>query len=540
MEVIKTARLVSWHWHQWATEATHQLMPWGGAPVRAMVDLLAPKFDRVTHLRVQYPMGAQDHGLDALGKFSSLTQLDLEDYSKAALTDEALSLLSSCSSIVRLHISAHPVSSTCRLSDQGVARLAELTGLKELCFSYCQGITDTAVTYVRSLTRLTRLGFVGCQITDEGAEGLAQMSHLQDLDLNECDEITDDGVVALTGLTGLTRLGLLSKDPFTSRKMSDSAVSFKSLPRLKELSLCGHFACEDVSALTDIATLASLHLWTCWCCTTYGLECLGELTGLKELVLISDAIDVITDEVIWSLGPLTQLTKLVVGGCMSDFSDEALHGLAVLPSLRELGLVGEELSDDGMEVLKDLTRLTKLMIKLPITAEGVACLQSLPRLSKLALYAGPHITLEGFEALGRLSALEELRLHDTGMGDDHLCHLLGLKGLTRLCLAGCGDDLTDAGLAGVVAMTLLKVLNLVGCHGLRGAGVQALAGLTGSMEMNGGDESMGSIRGLTSLTEVNVAHCDNVTEAATEGLRALPNLHSVRGHWPNYSTIVYP
>ena len=63
-----------------------------------------------------------------------------------------------------------------RITDAGVAHLAQLTGLTKLDLFMCGRITDAGLAHLAQLTGLTSLDLYGCEdITDAGVE------HVQDL-----------------------------------------------------------------------------------------------------------------------------------------------------------------------------------------------------------------------------------------------------------------------------------------------------------------------------------------------------------------------
>jgi hypothetical protein len=76
---------------------------------------------------------------------------------------------------------------------------------------------------------------------------------------------------------------------------------------------------------------------------------------------------------------VTRITVAENGGFRSDFGDDDLQGLDAVPDLRELNLLGVNLTDAGLDHLRGLRRLEALEIvgwrQSQFTAAGVAKLQ---------------------------------------------------------------------------------------------------------------------------------------------------------------------
>lgn len=81
---------------------------------------------------------------------------------------------------------------------EAVRRLAELTSLRYLNLSYCEGVTDGVLASLPAFTGVRQLFLRGCRkITDTGLNHLHALTNLQTLELTDCTGITDAGVDAL-------------------------------------------------------------------------------------------------------------------------------------------------------------------------------------------------------------------------------------------------------------------------------------------------------------------------------------------------------
>jgi len=195
--------------------------------------------------------------------------------------------------------------STFDLTDAGLARLQDLTGLQEL-----------------------RLG--GPEITDAGLAYLHRLPGLQYLRLYLSDtQVTDAGLAHLRGLTGLQVLHL-----------DGTQVTDAGLPHLQGLS-----------------GLKSLNLSSTQV-TGVGLAHLDGLTALQVLDLGGTQV---TDAGLAHLQGLTGLQELHLDG--TPVTDAGMAHLQGLASLRRLSFSRTQVTDTGLAQLQVLTRLEWLWLK---------------------------------------------------------------------------------------------------------------------------------------------------------------------------------
>jgi hypothetical protein len=109
----------------------------------------------------------------------------------------------------------------------------------------------------------------------------------------------------------------------------------------------------------------------------------------------------------------------------------------------EVGLLGPEVTDEGLERLKGLGQLRLLYLcGGRVTDGGLKHLKALGRLKMLGL-GDTKITDAGLEHLKGLGQLQQLYLNDTRVTDAGLEHLKGLRQLRELDLSG--TRVTDEG-----------------------------------------------------------------------------------------------
>jgi Leucine-rich repeat (LRR) protein len=150
-----------------------------------------------------------------------------------------------------------------------------------------------------------------------------------------------------------------------------------------------------------------------------GLVHVGKLTNLRRL-LMWDAHDV-TDAGVAHLAGCRKLEYLHLSE--SQIGDESARVFSQLPRLKGLSLQGNNLTDEGLVHLGEMTQLTDLWI---------GCMDE--RRSKL--------TDDGLAHLANLTELDTLEVQRSQVTNDGLSHLTGLKKLRWLILDS--TQVTDA------------------------------------------------------------------------------------------------
>ncbi len=122
----------------------------------------------------------------------------------------------------------------------------------------------------------------------------------------------------------------------------------------------------------------------------------------------------VTDRGLSYLGKVDMLQVLHFNNC-SRVTDRGLAAIKHNTELEELSLVNTRCSNDGMEIVSQLTNLRGLSVS-GLGDTGPAHISKLPRLRKLAL-VDCTINEAGVRALSRLSGLETLELYRCQMLD---------------------------------------------------------------------------------------------------------------------------
>lgn len=86
-------------------------------------------------------------------------------------------------------------------TERDVAAIRVLSGLNTLSYlnlSYCAGVTDAGLVYLKSFGGLRQLFLRGCaNITDAGLLHLRALTHLRTLELTDCERLTPAAIAAL-------------------------------------------------------------------------------------------------------------------------------------------------------------------------------------------------------------------------------------------------------------------------------------------------------------------------------------------------------
>jgi len=268
---------------------------------------------------------------------------------------------------------------------------------------------------------------------------------------------------------------------------------------------------------------------------------------------------------------LPHLSTLTVGG--SEFTDNHLQRLRELDSLRVLALDSTSVSDEAIALLKPqlpsltvhrsyrrtLETIEKLGGKvtdypsdggsktatlsilgpghfrlarrvdlsgLYLEEDSLRPIADLPRLETLHL--GYNIEDRAATLLVSLANLRHLYLKDTQITDDGLAPLASL---TRLRLLSLGRNISDDGLAQIAAMKSLVYVDLEATQVTDG-GLKHLAALPNLEKLNLSgrpisDDGLRQLQGITTLNELHLRGCKEITDDGFLSMREMENLKSV-------------
>ncbi len=128
---------------------------------------------------------------------------------------------------------------------------------------------------------------------------------------------------------------------------------------------------------------------------------------------------------------LKELKELTLIG--DELTDEGLQSIQTLGKLEYLSITGKKVTDEGLKGFKELKRLEYLNLRgTQLTGRGLAELAHLPGLKNLVL---SHTPVKTIKHLASCPALETLELADTQIDDQGLENIQALKNLIFLNLS---------------------------------------------------------------------------------------------------------
>jgi Leucine-rich repeat (LRR) protein len=390
------------------------------APVLAADERAAAKWALSLGGKIRIRIGGGEPVIEAVkdlpaGAFQVMT-LDLPD---TRVSDTGLTHLKALTKLTTLHLN------NTQVSDAGLAHLEGLTNLTNLHLDSTQ-VSNAGLAHLESLHNLTTLGLRNTQVSDAGLAHLKGLTNLTGLNLSNT-QVSDAGLAHLKGLTKLTSLHL------DNTQVSDGGLAhLKGLHNLATLSLF-HSQVSDagLAYLKDLSNLTSLYLNTTQV-SDAGLAHLKELTNLRYLGLNGTQV---SDTGLAHLEGLTGLTGLGLGD--TRVSDAGLASLKGLRNLGQLQLQGTQVGNLGLRHLKGLTKLGNLSLSgTRISDDAIGDFLALP-LGDLNL-AKARVSAKGFAQLK--AALPRVRIDWSEPNRTAAEAVLALGGTVHIRAEGAADD----------------------------------------------------------------------------------------------------
>ena len=312
----------------------------------------------------------------------------------------------------------------------------------------------------------------------------------------------------LTPLRSLTRLKTLYID---GNPITDFAALY-TLSSLRTLSM------KDIEVTSDQLTELQKALPECRIYADEAVEKVEEIT-IAFVKFRTDAVSVdLSGHLVSDLSPIskcTALQELIAAGCgISDISP-----LVDLHDLMRLDLSGNSISD--LRSLMTISGLKYLNVH-DNQIRDITVLGYLTALEELDLGGNEPGSLI---SLGKLTGLKKLSLSDTGLSDEKLESLTGLKNLTELDLRENGDLTQDA------VERLRK--SLPGCNVLADEDLLHAVKLGGKRFTSDAEEitavsaGVDDLSGLEKFSELKSLTLTGNSVSSLEPLRGLPKLENL-------------
>ena len=320
------------------------------------------------------------------------------------------------------------------------------------------------------------------------------------LDLSHCSQIGEKGFCALAGLTKLQRLelqdGSIGSEPGDSSALASICGNLTGLTRLS----LGRTAVKgDVAAIARLTRLAHLDLTEC---VNLELGHIATLSCLSKLTTLCIGECPLHHADVHFLGELLRLVHLEVSFDEEHFQDRELAVLTKLADLRFLHIRDSE----SLQQLPVLPELRGLSVK-----DSAHCARSWSSLQNLCTLdlTGTDIVDSELQMITQLTNLSDLQLNwcdlltDTGFMALKVCIQLTALSVSN---TGCGDR----GVQGIVELSRLQRLVLMGCHRVSTSGVALLSTLNALQDLDFSvsaslhDASMAEVGRLTNLKALDV------------------------------------
>lgn len=434
------------------------------------------------------------------------------------------------------------------VTDRGLCKLQHKAKLRRLILDHCVKVTDLGLINTRGFGRLRELSLRGCDsLTSEGLEHvanctalvtlnlelctglsrldpLAALVNLECLDLGWCSGVRDEDVGRLARLTRLTQLQL------SKTQVGDAGLAqgLAPLVQLRVLGLAGlGITARGVPALEGMQQLRDLNLAWCLRLSDEGFAWLAHLPSLERLDACYSGL---SDVGLLRLTGLTALRDLNLDSCR--VTDRGLAALEHLSNLERLDLSDCSISSEGLERLHRCRRLAHLNLSYTdVPDAAVPCLSPLRALSTLNLDSRL-ITDQGVAALvAAAPGLKELDLFGAQMTDKGCAYLRRLQQVERLEL--CGGLLSNVGVAHLACLRSLRSLNVAHNCKLDDGAVPFLNLMTGLVELNLSDSSLGAegllhLTGMESLQVLTLNGVPVKPHVLARLRTQLPSLHTLK------------
>lgn len=470
--------------------------------------------------------------------FKSLERL----YSPERITNEGLAYVAELQSLRGLYFSRTGGS---QVTNTGLHHhLARLTSLQELEL-VGDHIGNAGLMHIRHLPKLRYLLLMGKNFSDTGMAHLKNVPSLRILQLGWLPQLTDAALVHLSQIPKLERLSLHWNENITD-------VGIAHLKKLRSLKMLyigrSQVTDEGLAHLKEIKSLEDLDLPNKGITDT-GLIYISELSNLKRLdvsrrhyVDPSRNKEYYTDKGLAELAKCRLLEDLSIGSI--GITDAGIEHIIKLTNLKKLNLFGcDNVTDAGLAKLTALKSLSNLYIHAAnLTIAGLNALKPMPNLTHLNV---SHIKRDGTVLdISGLTALEDLSLSLDPYSEDKFidADLMCLAKLKRLRWLTIGPrDYTDKGMLYLAGLTNMERLG-IGGSGLTDEGLKYLANmkkldhltiLTGWDKSkrtfgSGGnitDKGLREFEKIKSLRSLNIYTDSKLSPAAIQHLRReLPNL----------------
>jgi hypothetical protein len=405
-----------------------------------------------------------------------------------------------------------------QMTDAVLERLSHFDHITSLRLGGSKQLTDDGVLHLARMPQLVELDLSdhpGGRVTDRGLQVLRQLPALRRFQMCWQSGISDAGVANLAFCSRLEQVDLLGSPT------GDGAIK----------ALCGkpHLRQFKTGRLVTDAGLTLLHdfpVFKTWQGgePRYDLMSFGN-TDPNFLMLDGP----FSNEGLAGLEGLEGLFGLGFFWHVSEVTADSLKLLAKLPNLGALACEGELCDDVAMRHIASAPRLRMLMAQGTVASDdGFAALSRSPSIEYIWGRECPNLHDRGFRALADMPALEGLAVSCKFVEDQSLAYLPRFPALKWLLPM----DVHDEGFRHVGRCERLEKLTCMYCRDTGDRATECIAGLAQLKHYYAGktqitDRSLEILGGMTSLEEVQLSACANISDAGLVHIARLPRLRKV-------------
>ena len=352
--------------------------------------------------------GITPTSLESLAALPKLQRLSVDE--NPQLDNAALSHIVNVDTLTQLGLTGTSI------TDEGLAQLAQLTELRHISLAYT-GIGDAGLAHLAKCENLETLRLNACSnFTDDGLAALRNLRGLRLLVLDNNPGLTQRSVDTLAAMSQLEELSIR----LAAVSEEDARRLHRALPDCTIMHQSGAFGPVDYAAQREIAE---------WVRSIGGNVAVqesgagagewrwadGELpeAAFRVTGISLSANDQVTDADMQRMVSLEHLRWLHVGA--TGITDQGVEPLANLVDLRYLILGQTEADGDSLQHLSGMTKMSHLALNgLKIASDNLQHLTAMSELTHLDL-RGTQVDDAAIDALAAFKQLTRLLLAGTGV-----------------------------------------------------------------------------------------------------------------------------
>jgi hypothetical protein len=410
------------------------------------------------------------------------------------------------------------VSANGQMSDYALGRLARAELVTRLNLAGSKRVSDEGLLHLARMPQLEDLDlseYPGGRLTDRGLEVLRHLRELRCFQMCWQGGISDAGIANLSSCDKLERVNLLGSPT------GDGAINALRAKR--------HLRRFNTGRLVTDGGLAMLHdfpVFKTWQggVPRYDLMSFGDAEPNSLMV-----DGPFSDAGLASLAGLDGLFSLGFFWHVSGLTADGLRALARLPNLGALGCEGKLCDDVAMRHIAAIPRLRMLMAQGTVASDdGFATLSRSRTIEYIWGRECPNLQGRGFSALADMPALQGLAVSCGQVDDASLAALPRFPALTWLVPM----DVSDSGFRHVGRCAELETLTCMYCRDTGDAATEQIAGLSKLTHYYAGqtritDRSLEILGGMTSLEDIRLSACADISDAGLVHLATLPRLRQI-------------